>query len=382
MPPRGIPTLQLRHAVVTVLVVFGTRPEAIKLAPVIRALHQRSAEFRVRVCVTGQHRQMLDSVLHLFAITPDYDLNLMQPNQSLCHTASSVLQHLEPVLRQVRPDWVIIQGDTTSVAAAALAAFYCEARVAHVEAGLRTYDKHQPFPEEINRRVASVIADLHFAPTERARQNLLREGIPAHTIHVTGNTIVDALHWIVQHSPPASPLLDGVLADEKPLVLITAHRRENFGRGLEDICLAVRELAQQFPQVRFVYPVHLNPNVRAPAYRLLRDIPNVTLTDPLDYATMAHLLRRATLVLTDSGGIQEEAPTFGKPVLVLREITERPEVVEAGVARLVGTDRARIVAETTRLLTDPEAYARMAHAVNPYGDGRAAERIADILARL
>lgn len=365
---------------INVLVVFGTRPEAIKLAPVIHALRARPERFRVRVCVTAQHRQMLDSVLQRFAIAPDYDLDLMRPNQSLCQTAAGVFQHLEPVLQREQPNWVLVQGDTTTVATAALAAFYTGARVAHVEAGLRTYDKRQPFPEEVNRRVASVIADLHFAPTERARQNLLREGIAASAIHVTGNTVVDALRWIVQQPPPPA-LAHYTPSDGRRLVLITAHRRENFGRGLENICLAVRDLAQAFPDVHFVYPVHLNPNVQAPARRLLSDLTNVTLTDPLDYASMAHLMQRATLILTDSGGIQEEAPTFGKPVLVLRETTERPEVIEAGVAQLVGADRARIVAEAARLLTDAEAYARMARAVNPYGDGRASERIADILAR-
>ncbi len=364
-----------------ILVVFGTRPEAIKLAPVIEALRRHPRRPEVRVCVTGQHRYMLDQVLQLFGIDPDYDLNVMQTNQTLAQLTASVLTHLDPVLTTEQPDWVIVQGDTTTVMSAALAAFYRGVRVAHVEAGLRTFDKHQPFPEEINRRVASVISDLHFAPTEQARQNLLREGVPDARIVVTGNPVIDALHRAV--AMPCD-LQQGALAQvpwgERRVILVTAHRRENFGRGIEQICLALRELAARyFGDVHIVYPVHLNPNVEQPVRRLIGDVSNITLTPPLDYLQLAHVMQRATLVLTDSGGIQEEAPGLGKPVLALRETTERPEAVEAGTVKLVGTDRARIVTETARLLDDADAYAAMARAVNPYGDGRAAPRIADAL---
>ena len=363
-----------------VLTIFGTRPEAIKLAPVIRELERQEGDGGLEsiVCVTAQHRQMLDQVLELFGIVPDYDLNVMEGDQTPAQVAAAVLARLEPVLQAVGPDWVLVQGDTTTAAAASLAAFYARARVGHVEAGLRTHDKWQPFPEEINRRVAGVVADLHFAPTERARQNLLREGVPEERILVTGNPVIDALQWVA-----AQPLADGELGFDRQLlegdgrlILVTAHRRENLGAPLENICLALGDLAERYAgRLRIVYPVHLNPNVWEPVHRLLGGLPNITLTPPLDYLPLVHLLKRAHLVLTDSGGIQEEAPGLGKPVLVLREVTERPEAVEAGTVRLVGTDRARVVAETVRLLEDEEAYARMARAVNPYGDGKAAGRI-------
>ncbi len=364
-----------------VLVIFGTRPEAIKLAPVISALCRHPRRPQVRVCVTGQHRHMLDQVLQLFGIQPHYDLNVMQPNQSLAQLTASVLVHLEPVIQAERPDWVIVQGDTTTVMSAALAAFYCGVRVGHVEAGLRTFDKRQPFPEEINRRIVTVIGDLHFAPTQKARQHLLAEGVPEARIVVTGNPVIDALYQVV--AMPCD-LRQGALADvpwgERRLILVTAHRRENFGRGIEQICLALRDLAERYDgDVHIVYPVHLNPNVDGPVRQWLGGVPNITLTPPLDYLTLAHVMQRATLVLTDSGGIQEEAPGLGKPVLVLRETTERPEAVEAGTVKLVGTDRARIVAEAACLLDDPSAYAAMARAINPYGDGHAAPRIAEAL---
>ncbi|MCL6431555.1 MAG: UDP-N-acetylglucosamine 2-epimerase (non-hydrolyzing) [Anaerolineae bacterium] len=367
-----------------ILSVFGTRPEAIKMAPVIRELERRSeCGLESVVCVTGQHRQMLDQVLELFGITPDYDLAVMEENQSLAGVAAAVLARLEPVLRELRPDWVLVQGDTTTVAAASLAAFYARARVGHVEAGLRTYDKWQPFPEEINRRLAGVIADLHFAPTERSRQNLLREGVPAEQILVTGNPVIDALHWVAS-LPFDGTLPGGDLSTVAPpharVILVTAHRRENLGRPLKSICLALRELAERYGDaLRIIYPVHLNPNVWGPVHQLLGEVPNVILLPPLDYLPLVHLMRRAHLVLTDSGGIQEEAPGLGKPVLVLRDVTERPEAVEAGTVRLVGTKQPRIVAETVRLLEDPAEYQRMARAVNPYGDGHAAERIVDAL---
>ena len=359
-----------------VLFVFGTRPEAIKMAPVIKELRKYPDRFETKVCVTAQHRQMLDQVLTLFGIVPDYDLNVMQDSQSPTQVAATVLSKLEPVLKTEQPDWVLVQGDTTTVVAASLAAFYARVKVGHVEAGLRTFDKYQPFPEEINRRVASVVADLHLAPTQRARQNLLREGVPDEAICVTGNPVIDALNMVANlpYESTRGPLRD--VPWEKRLILVTAHRRENFGKPLEQICLALREIAQTYADdVHIVYPVHLNPNAEEPAHRILGNVAGVTLTEPLDYLPLVYLMKRATLVLTDSGGIQEEAPGLGKPVLVLRELTERPEAVEAGTVQVVGTETQTIVRETARLLDDRTEYARMAHAVNPYGDGHASERI-------
>jgi UDP-N-acetylglucosamine 2-epimerase (non-hydrolysing) len=369
---------------IKVLCVFGTRPEAIKMAPVVRELRRRADQFEAKVCVTAQHRQMLDQVLALFDIQPDYDLDVMSDNQTPTQVAASVLRQLEPILQAERPDWVLVQGDTTTVMAASIAAFYARVKVGHVEAGLRTRHKWQPFPEEINRRVAGVIADLHFAPTEWSRQNLVREGVPPETVLVTGNTVIDALQWVAQQ--PATPEVDdyfkraGLNGADPRLILVTAHRRESFGAGMENIFLALRDLAEHYGDtVRLVYPVHLNPNVQEPARRVLGAAPNIRLTEPVDYLTLVHLLKHSTLVLTDSGGIQEEAPGLGVPVLVLREVTERPEGVEAGTVRLVGTQRERIVAEARRLLDDAAAHMVMARAVNPYGDGRAAERIAQAL---
>lgn len=358
-----------------VLSIFGTRPEAVKMAPVIRAL-ARTPGVESLVCVTAQHRQMLDQVLELFEITPNVDLDLMKPDQSLAELTARVFTHLDPVLADLNPDWVLIQGDTTTVVSAALLAYYHRVRVGHVEAGLRTGDKWQPFPEEVNRRVAGVAADLHFAPTEWSRQNLLRENIPAENIVVTGNPVIDALHW-VSNKPYDLSSLD-VPASDVRLITVTAHRRENFGRPLENICGALRQLAERYgDQLQIVYPVHLNPHVQEPVHRLLSDLPNIILLDPLDYLPMVHLMKRSTLVLTDSGGLQEEAPGLGVPVLVMREVTERPEGVEAGTVKLVGTDMDRIISETRRLLDDPQAHAVMAQAVNPYGDGHAAERIVE-----
>lgn len=361
---------------IKVLSVFGTRPEGIKMAPVVRELAKHPERITSRVCVTAQHRQMLDQVLDLFEIRPDYDLDVMQESQSPTQVAANVLSHLEAILKAERPDWVLVQGDTTTVAAAALAAYYARVRVGHVEAGLRTFDKWQPFPEEVNRRVAGVIADLHFAPTARSRQNLLAEGIPDAAVYVTGNPVIDALQWVAQlpYDPAGGPLAG--VPWERRLILVTSHRRENFGWPLEQICLALRDIAGQYHgQVHIVYPVHLNPNVQEPVYRLLGDVPHITLTPPLDYLPLVYLMKHSTLVLTDSGGIQEEAPGLGKPVLVLREVTERPEAVEAGTVRIVGADRERIVAQARRLLDSPQAYENMARAVNPYGDGLAARRI-------
>jgi UDP-N-acetylglucosamine 2-epimerase (non-hydrolysing) len=362
-----------------ILSIFGTRPEAVKMAPVVKAL-QHTPGIESHICVTAQHRQMLDQVLSLFEIVPDIDLNLMRPNQTLAQLTASILNDLDPILTQVNPDWILVQGDTTTVMAASLLAFYHRIRVGHVEAGLRTNDRWQPFPEEVNRRIAGVIADLHFAPTEHSRGNLLKENVPDEAIVVTGNPAVDALQEISRREAPAS-IVDlltslNIRPGGKQLVVITAHRRENLGRPLEDICQALRKLAEAYSErLELVYPVHLNPNVQEPVYRLLSGIPNITLTPPQDYLPMVHLLKNAHLVLTDSGGIQEEATSLGVPTLVLREVTERPEGVDAGVLELVGTDPARILGEAKRLLNDEQAYRKMACAANPYGDGHAAERI-------
>ena len=365
---------------IKVLSIFGTRPEAVKMAPVVLELMRRPDQFISRVCVTAQHRQMLDQVMGLFQLRPDYDLNVMQDSQSPSQAAAAVISKLEPILNDEKPDWVLVQGDTTTVAMAALAAYYSRAKVGHVEAGLRTFDKWQPFPEEINRRVAGVIADLHFAPTQRSRQNLLREGVSDDAIRVTGNTVIDALHWALEQPAGAQSIALPEEARGKRIILATAHRRENFGQPLEEVCSALGEIARRYADsVHIVYPVHLNPNVKEPVYRLLSDIPNITLLPPLDYFPLVQIMKEAYLVLTDSGGIQEEAPGLGKPVLVLREVTERPEAVDAGTVRLVGTDSTRIITEVERLLNDPAAYHQMARAVNPYGDGHAAPRIADAL---
>jgi UDP-N-acetylglucosamine 2-epimerase (non-hydrolysing) len=345
------------------------------MAPVIRELRRRSGRVDCRVCVTAQHRQLLDQVLHLFGIVPDHDLDVMAEDQSPTRVAAAILTRLEPVLQAERPDWVLVQGDTTTVLAAAVAAYYARARVAHIEAGLRTYDRWQPFPEEINRRVASAVADLHLAPTDWARDNLLREGVPGECIRVTGNPVIDALQWAASmpYDPAGGPL--EALPRHARLLLVTAHRRENFRQPLEEICLALGDLAEAADGLHIVYPVHPNPNVQATVHRLLGERPNVTLTPPLDYLPLVHLLERACLVLTDSGGLQEEAPALGKPVLVLREVTERPEGVAAGTVQVVGTGREGIVNAARRLLDDEQAYAAMSCAVNPYGDGRAAGRI-------
>jgi UDP-N-acetylglucosamine 2-epimerase (non-hydrolysing) len=378
-----------------VLSIFGTRPEAVKMAPVVQKLAQTPG-IEAQVCVTAQHRQMLDQVLNLFGISPDIDLNLMRPNQSLPELTAAIFTHLDPVFKKLKPDWVLAQGDTTTVMGTALLAYYHRVRFGHVEAGLRTGDKWQPFPEEINRMVAGTVADLHFAPTEWSRQNLLKENVPARRIVVTGNPVIDALHYVARLpvSPEALALLQQVGlpagAPELPaqeslpaaprLVMVTAHRRENFGAPLENICAALRSLAETYGNgIRIVYPVHLNPNVQEPVYRLLKDVPNIILLPPLDYLPMITLIKRASLMLTDSGGLQEEAPGLGVPVLVMREVTERPEGIEAGTVRLVGTDANRIVTEARCLLDDPIAHAAMAHAVNPYGDGQAAVRIVQAL---
>ena len=365
---------------IRVLSIFGTRPEAVKMAPVIREL-KRSPGVDSYVCVTAQHREMLDQVLNLFRIKPDIDLDLMRPDQTLADLSAAIFTQLDPVLKSIKPEWVLVQGDTTTVAVASMLAYYRRIKVGHVEAGLRTFDKWQPYPEEINRRIAGVIADLHFAPTEWTRRNLLREGVSEDSIKVTGNPVIDALQVVAEQPAPSQVkelVNDLFLNTGKRLILVTAHRRENFGKPLQDIIKALIQIAAR-GDVEIVYPVHLNPNVQEPVYRMLGETQHITLLPPLDYLPMVHLLKQAALVLTDSGGIQEEAPAFGIPVLVLREVTERPEGVESGTLKLVGTETDRIVGETNKLLDDPLLYSQMAKASNPFGDGHAAERIVKAL---
>ena len=376
-----------------VLSIFGTRPEAIKMAPVIKELAKHPAKFINRVCVTAQHRQLLDQVLALFEIRPDYDLNIMTSGQDLFDVTCNVLQGLKKVLHEEQPDVVLVHGDTSTTMAASMAAFYCRIPVAHVEAGLRTHNKFAPFPEEINRQVTTRVTDLHFAPTESARQNLLAESIPDSSIYVTGNTVIDALLTVVDkvRQPGARKSIEADFISRFPalrdvfvspsatiprkLILVTGHRRENFGEGFESICRALQHIASNHPDVEIVYPAHLNPNVQEPVNRILAGVPSVHLIGPLDYLPFVYLLDRAHLVITDSGGVQEEAPSLGKPVLVMRETTERPEAVDAGTVKLVGTDPDKIIAETTVLLTDPTEYKKMSQAHNPYGDGKACPRI-------
>lgn len=360
--------------------VFGTRPEAIKMAPVILALRE-AGDLEPHICVTAQHREMLDQVLEVFGIVPDADLDLMRPDQTLAGLTGRAVSGVDEYLADAQPDLVLVQGDTTTVFCAALAAFYRNIPVGHVEAGLRTWNTRSPFPEEVNRVLTSRITDLHFAPTTTSRDNLLKEGVDSARIHVTGNTVIDALliaRERVLAAPPAVPGLDeGLVGGDRPLVLITGHRRENFGEGFRSFCRAIARLAARFDDHTFVYPVHLNPNVQAPVHELLADLANVQLIAPLPYLPFIRMLDRATLILTDSGGVQEEAPSLGKPVLVTRDTTERPEAVIAGTVKLVGTDEERIVAEATELLENPAAYEAMARAMNPYGDGLAAGRIVE-----
>lgn len=359
----------------TVLSVFGTRPEAIKMAPVLKALARESG-VRSLVCVTAQHRSMLDQVLGLFGIAPDHDLDLMREGQTLTEITVGALTRLEPYLADVKPDFLLVQGDTTTTMAASLAAFYRKIPVGHVEAGLRTHDNLYPWPEEVNRRITSVIAARHFAPTRRARENLLREGASEGSVVVTGNTVIDALLETVAMQPSRLPSLP---LRGKRTVLLTAHRRENFGAPMGEIFDAVKELVKRYKDVDVVYPVHPNPNVAGPAREALSGVAGVHLTEPLEYKAFCDLMASSYLILTDSGGIQEEAPSLKKPVLVLRDETERPEAVEAGVVKLVGPHREKIVTEAARLLDDPKAYAAMATGANPYGDGKAAERIVAML---
>jgi UDP-N-acetylglucosamine 2-epimerase (non-hydrolysing) len=370
-----------------ILTVMGTRPEAIKLAPVILKLKSYPDQVDVSVCSTGQHRQMLDQVLDLFHIQPETDLELMRENQTPSQVAAGVLTAIDPLLASLQPDWMLVQGDTTTVMAATIAAFHRKVRVAHVEAGLRTYDRENPFPEEMNRVVADHVCDLHFPPTEQARRNLLAEGIRESSIFVTGNTVIDALLWAAERPLNDAArqelaeygLLERVQGDERRLILVTAHRRENQGRPIRQICQALRCLAQSRPEYHIVYPVHRNPNIWGPVHEELGGVPGITLTPPVGYLSLIQLMKRSILILTDSGGIQEEAPSLGVPVLVLRKTTERPEAVEAGAVRLVGAETEAILAEAGRLLDDPAAYRAMAQAINPYGDGLASQRIADVI---
>lgn len=366
-----------------VLTVFGTRPEAIKMAPVVQALAKDPA-FDAKVCVTAQHRQMLDQVLELFQIRPDFDLDLMKPGQDLSDITSNVLLGMREVYKQWKPDMILVHGDTTTTLAASLSAYYARVKVGHVEAGLRTYNKYSPWPEEMNRRLTGAVADIHFAPTERSRANLLAEGVASDTVHVTGNTVIDAL-LDVAHKVRTDKALRtrfesrfDFLDASKRLILVTGHRRENFGAGFESICQALADIASR-GDVQVVYPVHLNPNVQEPVRRILAGQENVILLEPQDYLPFVYLMDRASILVTDSGGVQEEAPSLGKPVLVMRDTTERPEAVDAGTVKLVGTARAAIVREVNQLLDDATAYEAMARAHNPYGDGLAAGRIRDIL---
>lgn len=368
------------------LTVFGTRPEAIKMAPLVLAL-QADSRFESSLCVTGQHREMLDQVLSLFELVPDYDLNIMKPGQDLTDVTTAILQQMRDVLAETQPDIVLVHGDTATTFAVTLAAYYQQIPVGHVEAGLRTGNLYSPWPEEANRKLTGALAHLHFAPTQGAAANLRAEGVEQSSIHVTGNTVIDALFQIVRRFDEDKALGGSLAAQfsflnpERRVVLVTGHRRESFGGGFERICEALRRTAEAFPDVDIVYPVHLNPNVREPVNRLLRGLNNVHLIEPLDYLPFVYLMSRSYLILTDSGGIQEEAPSLGKPVLVMRETTERPEAVEAGTVELVGTDIEKIVGRLKSLLDDQAAYDAMSLAHNPYGDGQACERVLEVLAR-
>lgn len=366
-----------------ILSIFGTRPEAIKMAPVIRQL-MASEKFESRVCVTAQHREMLDQMLRLFDIRPDHDLNLMADNQTLSEVTSQVLVKLQPVLLEEKPDFVFVQGDTNTTFAASLAAFYQNIPVAHVEAGLRTNDMRAPFPEECNRSLVGRLANLHFAPTDRAKENLLSEKISPEKIHVTGNTVIDSLLWVKNRvlNKDYSAAYDSAqtaIHSDLPIILVTGHRRESFGSGFQSLCKALLYLSRKHSDWQFVYPIHLNPNVQSCVRKYLTDVDNIYLIPPLDYAPFVQLMNRSKLIITDSGGIQEEAPSLGKPVLVTREVTERSEAVDAGTAIMVGTGVDKIVSEVESLMSDPIRYARMAGVRNPYGDGKAAEKILRVL---
>ena len=379
-----------------IMLVFGTRPEAIKMCPLVKEFQKHPTEFETIVCVTGQHRDMLDQVLTIFDVKPDYDLNIMKQGQDLYDVTARVLTGMRDVFKECKPDVVLVHGDTTTSTAAALAAFYQQIPVGHVEAGLRTFNIYSPFPEEMNRQITSRISTYNFAPTPLSRQNLLNEAVEDEKIHVTGNTVIDALYWVVDkikndaklHAALATKLKESGydcsrLANGKKLVLITGHRRENFGQGFVNMCTAIKDLTLKYPEVDFVYPMHLNPNVRKPIHQVfgsdLSNLGNMFFIEPLEYLSFVFLMEQANIILTDSGGIQEEAPGLGKPVLVMRDTTERPEALEAGTVKLVGTNYDAIVKEVSELIDDSEAYKRMSQAVNPYGDGKACERIVDAL---
>lgn len=366
-----------------ILTVFGTRPEVIKMAPVVKELKNNEDQFVCRVCITAQHRQMIDPLLALFGIHGDYDLNIMAPNQTLEHITVTVLSRLGEIIDRERPDWLIVQGDTTTAMAASLAAFYKKVKIAHVEAGLRTGNKNHPYPEEVNRKIIDSLGDIYFAHTEGAKHNLLAEGVAQEKIEVTGNTVIDALLEVAGREYNLfGSVLEKIPLDGKKIILVTAHRRENHGTPILNVCEAIREIAlRYFAEVCFVYPVHLNPNVRKTVLPLLGGIENVFLTEPLDYAPFVHLMKRSYCILTDSGGVQEEAPSLGKPVLVLRETTERPEAIEAGGVEIVGTQPERIIQKTIQLLDDVRKYERMSRVINPYGDGQAGVRIVKRLLR-
>jgi len=368
-----------------VLIVFGTRPEAIKMAPLIKTL---KARMNVQVCVTAQHREMLDQVLDLFEINPDYDLNIMQPGQDLFDLTNRVLIGMKKILLKIKPDLVLVHGDTTTTMATAIAAFYFQIPIGHVEAGLRTYNSLSPFPEEINRQITTRLTEFHFVPTSKAKANLLSEQIPENNIYVTGNTVIDALLSVIDKARKANypdrllnqlPFLGEDTSLSSRIILVTGHRRENFGKGFEQICQALYEIAENNPEVQIIYPLHLNPNVREPVNRIISNIDNIHLVDPMDYLSFIKLMDVCYLILTDSGGIQEEAPSLGKPVLVMRDTTERPEAIEAGTVKLVGSEKQKIVSEVNALLNNPKKYMAMARAHNPYGDGQASERICKVI---
>lgn len=369
------------------LLIFGTRPEAIKMAPLVKAF-QNNKTFETKVCITAQHREMLDQVLNFFEIIPDYDLNLMKPNQNLYSLTADIITNLKPILEEFKPDYVYVHGDTTTTMAASIAAFYSGAKVCHIEAGLRTFNKRSPFPEEINRSIAGCISDFHFTPTQTSQENLLNENISSERILITGNTVIDALHFSEQKVVSDGFIdteidkLKKLLNPDKKIILVTGHRRENHGQGFINICKALNEIATKNKDVEIIYPVHLNPNVQKPVYDLLDGISNISLIDPLSYPAFIWLMSKSYLIITDSGGVQEEAPSLGKPVLVMRETTERPEAVEAGTVLLVGTDTQKIVDETEKLLNNEALYHNMSKLHNPYGDGTACEKIVQFISKL
>ena len=362
-----------------VLLIFGTRPEAIKMAPLVKEFQKNTLNFETRVCVTAQHREMLDQVLEFFEISPDYDLDLMKPGQNLYSLTGTIIESLKPIIEEYAPDYVFVHGDTTTTMASSIASFYSGAKVCHVEAGLRTFNKLSPFPEEINRQIAGRVCDYHFAPTPTSKENLLKENVENDSILVTGNTVIDALldsvNRVENLSNPTVDFIKSELKENQEVILVTGHRRENHGEGFERICLALREIAEQKPEVKIIYPVHLNPKVQEPVNRHLAGVDNILLTDPLAYPEFIWLMNQAKIILTDSGGIQEEAPSLGKPVLVMRDTTERPEAVDAGTVILVGTNKEKIIKECQSLLNDQNRFEKMSKLHNPYGDGKAANKI-------